>query len=55
MVSDADVDYNIQGFQNIYHHDEPTKQIFRPFHGLAIFVKKWYYCKGNTEATWCWF
>ena len=37
--SDADVDYNIDGFQNIYRHDEPTGQVFRPFHGLAVFVK----------------
>ena len=39
MASDTDVDYNIEGFQNIYRHDEPTKQIFRPPHGLAIFVR----------------
>ena len=45
MVSDADVDYNIEGFQNIYRHDEPTKQILRPFHGLAIFVKNGIFVK----------
>ena len=39
MVTDADVDYNIEGFQNIYHHDEPTEQVLRPSHRLAIFVK----------------
>ena len=39
MASDTDVDYNIEGFQNIYRHDEPTKQIFRPPHGLPIFVQ----------------
>ena len=40
IASDADVDYNIESFQNIYRHDEPTDQVFRPSHGLAIFVKK---------------
>ena len=38
-AADADVNYNIDGFQKIYHHDEPTEKVFRPYHGLAIFVK----------------
>ena len=38
-AADADVNYNIDGFQKIYRHDEPTGKVFRPYHGLAIFVK----------------
>ena len=38
-AADADVNYNIDGFQKIYCHDEPTEKVFRPYHGLAIFVK----------------
>ena len=38
-AADADVNYNIGGFQKIYRHDEPTGKVFRPYHGPAIFVK----------------
>ena len=39
IVGDADVDHNIEGFQNICRLDETTDHVLRPSHGLAIFVK----------------
>ena len=52
IAGDADVDYNIEGFQNIYCLDETTDHVLRPMDPWTSYIcKKWYLSKGNTEAT----
>ena len=36
---DLDIDYKIDMFADIVHHDETTRNESRSFHGLAAYVK----------------